>query len=185
MKRKFWNWVRDADSGERTLVLNGEISDETWYGDEVTPGLFREELAGGAGDITVWINSPGGDCFAAAQIYNMLAAYPGKVTVKVDAVAASAATVVAMAGDEIVMPENAFLMIHDPAGLVMGTAEDMRAMAEALDALVQAQLSARAAARAARDYAAADAIRDQLHAVGISIEDTSTGARWSLTKGEH
>lgn len=57
--------------------------------------------------------------------------------------------------------------------------------AEALDALVQAQLSARAAARAARDYAAADAIRDQLHAVGISIEDTSTGARWSLTKGEH
>ena len=70
MKRKFWNWVRNE--GERTLFLNGEISDETWYGDEVTPKLFKDELLSGEGDITVWINSPGGDVFAAAQIYNML-----------------------------------------------------------------------------------------------------------------
>lgn len=66
MKRKFWNWVRNE--GERTLFLNGEISDETWYGDEVTPKLFKDELLSGEGDITVWINSPGGDVFAAAQI---------------------------------------------------------------------------------------------------------------------
>ena len=70
MKRKFWNWVRNE--GERTLFLNGEISDKTWYGDEVTPKLFKDELLSGEGDITVWINSPGGDVFAAAQIYNML-----------------------------------------------------------------------------------------------------------------
>ena len=74
MKRKFWNWIKNDAGGEeeRTLVLNGEISDETWYGDEVTPALFAKELNAGSGNITVWINSPGGDVYAAAQIYNML-----------------------------------------------------------------------------------------------------------------
>ena len=96
MKRKFWNWVKNE--GERTLFLNGEISDETWYGDEVTPKLFKEELESAQGDITVWINSPGGDVFAAAQIYNMLMDYQGNVTVKIDGLAASAASVIAMAG---------------------------------------------------------------------------------------
>lgn len=96
MKRKFWNWVRNE--GERTLFLNGEISDETWYGDEVTPKLFKDELLSGEGNITVWINSLGGDVFAAAQIYNMLMDYKGNVTVKIDGLAASAASVIAMAG---------------------------------------------------------------------------------------
>ena len=79
MKRKFWNWIRNDVGGEeeRTLVLNGEISDETWYGDEVTPALFAKELNAGSGNITVWINSPGGDVYAAAQIYNMLMEYKG------------------------------------------------------------------------------------------------------------
>ena len=99
MKKKFWNWVRNEDTGARTLVLNGQISDETWYGDEVTPGLFREELNACEGDITVWINSPGGDVFAAAQIYNMLMEYPGNVDVRIDGLAASAASVIAMAGN--------------------------------------------------------------------------------------
>lgn len=63
MKRKFWNWIKNEQEG-RTLFLNGEISDETWYGDEVTPQMFKEELFSGDGDITVWINSPGGDVFA-------------------------------------------------------------------------------------------------------------------------
>lgn len=92
MKRKFWNWIRDENEDTRILYLNGEISDETWYGDEMTPELFRSELQAGSGDITVWINSPGGDVFAAAQIYNMLMDYKGSVTVKVDALAASAAS---------------------------------------------------------------------------------------------
>ena len=72
MKRKFWNWIRNEDESvpdlERTLFLSGEISDETWYGDEVTPQLFKDELNAGSGNITVWINSPGGDVFAAAKI---------------------------------------------------------------------------------------------------------------------
>lgn len=77
MKRKFWSWVRNEAEEERILVLNGEISDETWYGDEVTLELFRKELDVGTGNITVWINSPGGDVFAAVQIYNMLMEYRG------------------------------------------------------------------------------------------------------------
>jgi ATP-dependent Clp protease protease subunit len=79
------------------------------------------------------LNSPGGSIFDAVAIHNAIKRHEGTVTVWIDGIAASAASYIAMAGDEIVMPENAFLMIHDPAGLVMGTAEDMRAMAEALD----------------------------------------------------
>ena len=126
MKRKFWNWVKnEGDSQERTLFLNGEISDETWYGDEVTPQLFKDELNAGKGNITVWINSPGGDVFAAAQIYNMLRDYKGAVTVKIDGLAASAASVIAMAGDEVLVSPVAMMMIHNPATIAMGNAKEM------------------------------------------------------------
>ncbi len=126
MKRKFWNWVKnEGASQERTLFLNGEISDETWYGDEVTPQLFKDELNAGKGNITVWINSPGGDVFAAAQIYNMLRDYKGAVTVKIDGLAASAASVIAMAGDEVVVSPVAMMMIHNPATIAMGSAKEM------------------------------------------------------------
>ena len=104
MKRKFWNWIKNQDeSGSvmRTLFLNEEISDETWYGDEVTPKLFKDELESGTGPIYVWINSLGGDVFAAAQIYNMLMDYPYDVTVKIDGLAASAASVTGMASDVV------------------------------------------------------------------------------------
>ena len=76
------------------------------------------------------INSPGGSVFDAVAIYNALKRHTGTVTVWIDGIAASAASYVAMAGDEIIMPENAFLMIHDPSGIVMGTATEMREMAE-------------------------------------------------------
>ena len=78
--------------------MDGQISDETWWGDEVTPKAFKDELNAGSGDITLWINSPGGDCFAAAQIYNLLMDYPGNVTVKIDGLAASAASVMPWLG---------------------------------------------------------------------------------------
>ena len=130
MKRKFWNWVKNegeltAGDAERTLFLDGEISDETWYGDEVTPKLFKDELNAGNGNITVWINSPGGDVFAAAQIYNMIKDYKGKVTVNIDSLAASAASVIAMAGDNVVMSPVAMMMIHNPAMIAMGEKRDM------------------------------------------------------------
>ena len=137
MKKKFWNWVRNEDTN-RTLVLNGQISDETWFGDEVTPGLFREELNAGEGDITVWINSPGGDVFAAAQIYNMLKEYPGNVEVRIDGMAASAASVVAMAGDRISMSPVAMMMIHNPMTVAMG---DHKAFQQAMDMLEEVKES--------------------------------------------
>jgi ATP-dependent Clp protease protease subunit len=130
MTRKFWNWVRneepDSFGSERTLYLDGEISDETWYGDEVTPKLFKDELNAGDGNITLWINSPGGDVFAAAQIYNMLMDYKGNVTVKIDALAASAASVIAMAGTKVCMSPVAMLMIHNPATIAIGDTEEMQ-----------------------------------------------------------
>ncbi|MHB1455012.1 MAG: head maturation protease, ClpP-related [Saccharofermentanales bacterium] len=123
MKRKFWDWVKNEET--RTMYLEGAISDETWYGDEVTPKQFKSELFSGEGDITVWINSPGGDVFAASQIYNMLMDYRGKVTVKIDGIAASAASVIAMAGSAVLMSPVSMLMIHNPMTLAFGDSEEM------------------------------------------------------------
>jgi len=110
--KKFWNWVESGD--ERTLYLEGAIAEESWYGDEVTPKAFKTELLSGKGDITVWINSPGGDVIAASQIYNMLMDYPGQVIVKIDGIAASAASVIAMAGTKVQISPTGLLMIHNP-----------------------------------------------------------------------
>lgn len=142
MKRKFWNWIRNEKDDVRTLYLDGEISDETWYGDEVTPELFRRELESGQGDITVWINSPGGDVFAAAQIYNMLMDYKGNVTVKVDALAASAASVIAMAGTKVQMSPVAMLMIHNPMTVAIGDSEEMKKAGAMLDEVKESIMNA-------------------------------------------
>ena len=144
MKRKFWNWVKNEGelSTERTLFLNGEISDETWYGDEVTPQLFKDELNADSGDITVWINSPGGDVFAAAQIYNMLRDYKGHVTVKIDGLAASAASVIAVAGDTVLVSPVAMMMIHNPATVAMGNTKDMEAAIAMLNEVKESILNA-------------------------------------------
>ena len=91
----------------------------------MTPQLFKDELMSGSGNITVWINSPGGDCVAAAQIYNMLMDYPHDVTVKIDGIAASAASVIAMAGTKVLMSPVSTMMIHNPATIAWGDAGDM------------------------------------------------------------
>lgn len=142
LKRKFWNWVRNEGEDGRTLYLDGEISDETWYGDEVTPALFRRELEAGQGNITVWINSPGGDVFAAAQIYNMLMEYKGDVTVKVDALAASAASVIAMAGTTVQMSPVAMMMIHNPMTIAIGDSEEMKKAMVMLDEVKESIMNA-------------------------------------------
>ena len=139
--RKFWNWVRDSDE-ERTLYLNGVISEETWWGDEVTPKIFKDELLAGTGDITVWINSPGGDVFAAAQIYNMLMEYTGKVTVKIDGLAASAASVIAMAGGDVYMSPVSMLMIHNPSTIAIGDSEEMLRAKALLDEVKESIINA-------------------------------------------
>ena len=121
---KFWNWIHD-ESGGRVLRLEGPIDSESFWGDEITPQMFRDELYAEEGDITLWVNSPGGNVFAAAEIYTMLRDYPGKVTVRIASIAASAASVVAMSGNPVQMWPTALIMIHDPSTIAMGNAKDM------------------------------------------------------------
>ena len=134
--KKFWKWKNQAATetmpAERTLHLSGTIAEESWFDDDVTPQLFREELMSGSGDITVWINSPGGDCVAAAQIYNMLMDYPGNVTVKIDGIAASAASVIAMAGTTVLMSPVSMMMIHNPMTGAFGDSAEMQKAIEML-----------------------------------------------------
>jgi len=135
---KFWNWARDADTGERVLYLDGIIAEESWFADDVTPAAFKAELFSGSGDVTIWLNSPGGDCVAASQIYTMLMDYKGNVTVKIDGIAASAASVVAMAGTNVLISPTATMMIHDPLTVAIGDTEEMR---KAMDMLSEVKES--------------------------------------------
>lgn len=116
MPSKFWQ-VKNEVNGNSEILLYGPIAGESsWWGDEVTPRSFAEDLESlGGKDVTVRINSGGGDVFAAHAIHNQLVAYKGRVTVVIDGLAASAATIIAVAGDRIIMPANALFMIHNPA----------------------------------------------------------------------
>ena len=148
--KKFWNWVKnDAEENgatdtptTRTLYLNGVIAEESWYGDEVTPQLFKDELESDNGDIEVWINSVGGDVMAATQIYNMLKSYNGKVTVKIDSLAASAASVIAMAGDEVLMSPLSLLMVHNPLTIAAGDVSDMQKAIDMLEEVKESIINA-------------------------------------------
>jgi ATP-dependent Clp protease protease subunit len=144
---RFWNWAepawraRDGDeTAERTLYINGPIAENgTWFDDDVTPAAFKAELYGADGNdqtpITLWIDSPGGDVFAAAQIYNMLMDYKGDVTVKIGSIAASAASVIAMAGTKVLISPVGQIMIHNPSTIALGDSEEMRRAAEMLDSV--------------------------------------------------
>lgn len=122
---RWWNWTNDEDDG-RILRIEGAIAEESWIDDEITPKQFKSELISQTGDITVLINSPGGDVFAAAQIYNMLIEYKGNVTVKIDGIAASAASVIAMAGTRVLVSPVSQVMIHNPMTAAFGDTDDMQ-----------------------------------------------------------
>ena len=124
------------------MFLNGTIAEESWFDDDVTPQLFKDELMSGSGDITVWINSPGGDCVAAAQIYNMLMDYKGNVTVKIDGIAASAASVIAMAGTKVLMSPVSMLMIHNPMTAAFGDCGEMQKAIEMLGSVKDSIINA-------------------------------------------
>ena len=127
---------------ERILFLNGTIAEESWFDDDVTPQLFKDELNKGNGNITVWINSPGGDCVAAAQIYNVLIDYKGDVTVKIDGIAASAASVIAMAGTKVLMSPVSMLMIHNPMTIAFGNKGEMEKAISMLDEVKESIINA-------------------------------------------
>ena len=144
--KKFWNWknemLDESGSAERVLELYGTIAEESWFDDDVTPQMFRKELFADKGNVTIWLNSPGGDCIAASQIYAMLMDYPGNVTVKIDGIAASAASVIAMAGTKVLMAPTALMMIHNPSTGAFGDHEDMRRAIEMLNEVKESIINA-------------------------------------------
>ena len=167
-----WYAIRARDEGAEVVIYD-EIGA---YG--VTAKAFLAELSALPDDapLTLRLNSPGGSVFDAVAIHNALARHAGGVTVWIDGVAASAASYIAMAGTEVVMPENAFLMIHDPAGMVMGTAADMRAMAEALDKIAGSLIRGYAAKSGRPDdeiaaLMAAETWLDAAEAVALGLAD--------------
>ena len=107
------------------LELYGTIAEESWFDDDVTPQMFRDELFSEDGDVVIFLNSPGGDCIAASQIYTMLTEYKGRVTIKIDGLAASAASVIAMAGDTVLMAPTSMMFIHNPMTTAFGNKEEM------------------------------------------------------------
>lgn len=144
--KKFWTWKNQApdENGavERVLELNGTIAEDSWFDDDVTPAMFKAELFSCNGPVTIWLNSPGGDCIAASQIYAMLMDYSGDVTVKIDGIAASAASVIAMAGTKVLMAPTALMMIHNPATFAFGDHEDMRRAIEMLNEVKESIINA-------------------------------------------
>lgn len=139
--RRFWNWGKD-DGGARTLYLDGVIAEESWFDDDITPALFKNELLSGSGAITIWLNSPGGDCVAASQIYAMLMDYNGNVTIKIDGIAASAASVIAMAGTQVLMAPTALMMVHNPLTVAIGDSEEMKKAVGMLDEVKESIINA-------------------------------------------
>jgi ATP-dependent Clp protease, protease subunit len=140
--KRFWNWVKDDELESRTLYLDGAIAEESWFDDDITPALFKAELMGGSGDITIWINSPGGDCVAASQIYSMLKDYKSNVIVKIDGIAASAASVIAMAGSQVLMAPTSIMMIHNPLTVAIGDSEEMQKAIAMLDEVKESIINA-------------------------------------------
>ena len=135
---KFWNWTKNEETGERELAIDRAIGGDnfwSWLFDEITPKEFREELNSGDGDIVVRINSEGGDVFAANEIYNMLKEYRGKVRVVIDAIAASAASIIAMAGDTVEISPVGMIIIHNPWTGVIGEADEFKTVASQLDSI--------------------------------------------------
>ncbi len=143
MSKPFWQFKAAADGNAAELLLYGPISESTWWGDEVTPKQFAEDLAalGNISDLTVRINSGGGDVFAGQAIYSLLRSHPARVTVRVDGLAASIASIIAMAGDEVIMPANAMMMVHNPWIFAMGNADELRTMADTLDTIRESLLA--------------------------------------------
>ncbi|MFA6308621.1 MAG: head maturation protease, ClpP-related [Clostridia bacterium] len=152
--KKFWNFIKNEATDETPesieLRIEGDIvdKDDAWayemFGvDCVTPNLFKDELSKFSGaDLTVWIDSYGGNVFAAVGIYNALKEHKGEITIKIDGKAMSAATIIAMAGDKILMSPVSIMMIHNPLTEASGYANDLRKTADVLDTIKDAIINA-------------------------------------------
>jgi len=144
-KKKFWVWKNQASespNADRVLELYGTIAEDSWFDDDITPKMFHDELFSGSENVTIWINSPGGDCVAASQIYSMLIDYKGTVKVKIDGIAASAASVIAMAGTKVYMAPTALMMIHNPMTMAFGDYTEMSRAIEMLSEVKESIINA-------------------------------------------
>ncbi|MBD1373721.1 Clp protease ClpP [Hazenella sp. IB182357] len=144
--KKFWECKSSTESSGE-LYIYGEIVSYKWDDTDTTAKSFKADLDG-LGDITelnIYINSPGGSVFQGIAIYNIIKRHKAKVNIHIDGLAASIASVIAMAGDTVHMPENAMMMIHNPWTVAMGNASDLRKIADDLDktreTLIQSYLS--------------------------------------------
>lgn len=132
---KYLTIKQQAGNNEADLFIDGEIVSDEWYEGDTSAAGFRDSLKqlGDVETINLHINSPGGSVFEGIAIYNMLKNNPAQINVYVDALAASIASVIAMSGDNIFMPSNSMLMIHNPWTVAMGNANDLRKQADDLD----------------------------------------------------
>jgi ATP-dependent Clp protease protease subunit len=143
--KKFWQFkAQDNNSSVGELMLYGDISEYSWWDDDVTPKQFKEDLdaLGDISELKIYINSGGGDVFAGQAIHSMLKRHSATKTVYIDGLAASIASVIAMAGDKIIMPKNAMMMIHKCWTLAIGNADDMRKMADDMDKIDESIIAA-------------------------------------------
>lgn len=147
MSRKFWTIRNASEPGVGELLIYGNIGSDdglAWLFDDVTPKQFREDLddLGDISELRVMINSPGGDVFAGQAIHSILKRHKARVSVYVDGLAASIAAVIAMAGDRVIMPRNAMMMVHNPWTIAAGDAGEMREVADTLDRIRESILAA-------------------------------------------
>lgn len=183
MSKQFWKWSNSENQNE--LILDGVIASDSWYEDDVTPKLFREELAKHPGAVTVRINSPGGDTFAGIAIYNALNDHDGEVTVKVDGVAASAASFIAMSGDKIIMLPGSMMMVHEPWTFAAGNQNDLEEVIQMLKTTNDSMVALYAARTSLdesriRELLKAETWMTANEAVELGFADEAQGAKTSL-----
>lgn len=143
----FWTWLDQAEGQDPELELYGYISEYSWFEDEITPKMFKEDLIkkGQGGPITIRMNSYGGDVIAASMISSIMRDYPGEITVQIDGIAASAATIVAVAGNKVRIQDTAYVMIHDPSVVFFMAAlniEQLTRLADSLQAIKEGIVNA-------------------------------------------
>jgi len=141
---RFWE-IANLTANSLDLMLYGPIFNEKFFDEDVTPTELRQELEAAGPNIqqiNVYVNSPGGNVFAGQAIHSMLVRHQATVTVYVDGLAASIASVIAMAGDRVIMPRNAMMMVHSPWTLAIGNADELRDLAEVLDTVEEGMIAA-------------------------------------------
>lgn len=171
-----------ADGEVLDVLINGRIGASFWFGGISAAGVAAA-IADHTGDLRLRINSPGGDAFEGFAIYNLLSEYPGKITTRVEGLAASAASIIAMVGDVIEMPPASMLMIHDAWSVAIGNADEMRAEADVVDSISQVS----AEIYADKAGGTADAWRGKMRAETWYAPDeaVAAGLADAATSGRH